>query len=584
MAGREGASVTRPPLLNGSNYPYWKARMRAFIKSLDESAWIAVEERWSPPTQVDEEKKEIVKKKINWSTEDMKKANANGKALNAIFGGVGENQFKYVAMCESAKEAWEILQTIHEGTNVVRTSKLQMLTTMFENLRMGEEETIAIFNAKLMDIANQAYQLGKKYSDKKLVQKTLRSLPRRFEAKVAAIEEARDITTMKLDELIGSLQAYEMNQNPERKVEDFALKIEAVKQKELQQTIVTDDEDEEDGEFVFLSKKLHNMFRKYKKKGSRFQKKEVPKEEKEEAEDHQQKIKCWECGGVGHYQLECANTLKKKGKSLNAKWSDDSDYSMDEEEEEGNCNHHISFPAIISEVACKSRNVAKSVTTSITTSDSESDEVTEKDLLMSYKLMLTKFDQMMIQNKRLEKELTECQGKLSQAEKILESMNKGKAKLDEMLSIGRPSKVKKGIGYVGETSSAKTECSRVTFVKSTAQQKEKQVKAKKERIKEVPTCFHCGEIGHIRPKCNKLKEDLKNGRVIGHVQATIKRRVRGRTTVIKKMWIRKTEVSRENVNCSTCVMIERVNQDVTTSKYNMQSLDRGPTRSTCKVS
>jgi len=46
---------------------------------------------------------------------------------------------------------------------------------------------------------------------------------------VSAIEEARDITTMILDELIWSLQAYEMNLNPERKVEDLVLKAEATR-------------------------------------------------------------------------------------------------------------------------------------------------------------------------------------------------------------------------------------------------------------------------------------------------------------------------------------------------------------------
>lgn len=45
------------------------------------------------------------------------------------------------------------------------------------------DETIGIFNAKLIDIANQTFQLGKKYYDKKLVRETLRSLPKRFEAK-----------------------------------------------------------------------------------------------------------------------------------------------------------------------------------------------------------------------------------------------------------------------------------------------------------------------------------------------------------------------------------------------------------------
>ena len=64
-----------------------------------------MEEGWSPSVQIDEEKNETMKKRSNWSAEDMCKANANGKALNAIFGGVDENKIKYVATCESAKKS-----------------------------------------------------------------------------------------------------------------------------------------------------------------------------------------------------------------------------------------------------------------------------------------------------------------------------------------------------------------------------------------------------------------------------------------------------------------------------------------------
>ena len=34
----KGGSTSRPPLLDGTNYGYWKARMRSFIKSIDEKA------------------------------------------------------------------------------------------------------------------------------------------------------------------------------------------------------------------------------------------------------------------------------------------------------------------------------------------------------------------------------------------------------------------------------------------------------------------------------------------------------------------------------------------------------------------
>lgn len=53
--------------------------------------------------------------------------------------------------------------------------------------------------------------------------------------------------------------------------------------------------------------------------------------------------------------------------------------------------------------------------------------------------------------------------------------------------------------------------------------------------REVPTCFYCRETGHIRPKCNKLKKDMKSERVVGHKQTIIKRKVKGKTIVIKKL-------------------------------------------------
>ena len=94
---------------------------------------------------------------------------------------------------------------------------------------MKEEETIGEFNARLCDIANEAFALGERFSEEKLVRKTLRSLPKRFAYKVTAIEEAKDIQKMKLGELIGSLKTFEMNLEEERgekKEKGVALQVE----------------------------------------------------------------------------------------------------------------------------------------------------------------------------------------------------------------------------------------------------------------------------------------------------------------------------------------------------------------------
>ena len=39
----KGQSSIIPPLFDGINYAYWKVRMRAFLQSLDEKMWQAIE-------------------------------------------------------------------------------------------------------------------------------------------------------------------------------------------------------------------------------------------------------------------------------------------------------------------------------------------------------------------------------------------------------------------------------------------------------------------------------------------------------------------------------------------------------------
>ena len=80
-----------------------------------------------------------------------------------------------------------ILQITYEGTKAVKDSKLKMLTTSFEEIKMEEDESFDEFYAKLKDIVNLAFNLRKTIPEPKIVRKVLRSLPERFHAKITAI-------------------------------------------------------------------------------------------------------------------------------------------------------------------------------------------------------------------------------------------------------------------------------------------------------------------------------------------------------------------------------------------------------------
>ncbi|XP_038896219.1 uncharacterized protein LOC120084497 [Benincasa hispida] len=72
-------------------------------------------------------------------------------------------------------------------------SRLQLLTSKFENLRMHNDEFIGDFNV-MLDISNESSALGEKISKEKPVRKMFRSLSKGFDMKVTTIEEAQDIT------------------------------------------------------------------------------------------------------------------------------------------------------------------------------------------------------------------------------------------------------------------------------------------------------------------------------------------------------------------------------------------------------
>ena len=75
---------------------------------------------------------------------------------------------------------------------------------------MEEDESFDEFYAKLKDIVNFAFNLGEIILEPKIVRKVLRSLPKRLQAKITAIEESKDIDQIPLTKLVGNLQTYEL--------------------------------------------------------------------------------------------------------------------------------------------------------------------------------------------------------------------------------------------------------------------------------------------------------------------------------------------------------------------------------------
>ena len=181
MSREDSSSVTKPPFFDGSNYPYWKARMRIFLESIDSDIKDVIDIGYKPPmdTICKEGEPDVLKPrdKAMWTDYDKAQRVHNAKGLNAIFCSVFKDEFGRIQNCTTSKQAWDILEVTHEGTSIVKNSKLQLLSIQFENITMEEHETFTDFYTKLNKITNEMWGLGDPVPEHRLCRKILRSLP-----------------------------------------------------------------------------------------------------------------------------------------------------------------------------------------------------------------------------------------------------------------------------------------------------------------------------------------------------------------------------------------------------------------------
>jgi CO dehydrogenase nickel-insertion accessory protein CooC1 len=130
MTRHEGTSATKPPLFDGTNFAFWKVRMRTYLMALGANVWDVVETGYTKPI-------------VLASKDDKLNFSFNAKRMNAILNRFVEAEFVKVMHLETAKAMWDKLISSYEGNEKVKDVKLQTHKLKFEQLKMNEYETVS---------------------------------------------------------------------------------------------------------------------------------------------------------------------------------------------------------------------------------------------------------------------------------------------------------------------------------------------------------------------------------------------------------------------------------------------------------
>ncbi|XP_070050809.1 uncharacterized protein [Nicotiana tomentosiformis] len=140
------------------------------------------------------------------------------QAITLIHQYLDDAMFEKVTDVTTLKEAWEILQNSLQGVDKVKKIKLQTLRADFEVLKIKESEYISDYCSKVKAVVNQLRRYGEDIEDVRVVEKIHRTLTPKFDFVMCAIEESKDLDSMMVDQLEGSLQAHKEKINRRQEV------------------------------------------------------------------------------------------------------------------------------------------------------------------------------------------------------------------------------------------------------------------------------------------------------------------------------------------------------------------------------
>src|ERR1041385_8361278 len=239
------------PIFDGTDYPYWKNKMRMHLEAIDKDLWDIVDQGIPEANLMDAP--EVVKK--NWQLD--------AKARSIIGGHLNQALFDLISGLYTAKKIWTRLSKVNEGVSAQRDSRVDTLRSLFNRFKRLDNEHVHQTFDRLTNISNELQALGATdITDHEFVKKLLRSLDESFEFLSLMIQERSDFKTLDPADILERLNAHELKLSEKRDLYSSTPKVRALKARARR--VSSDEESEADTDDPeILSRELALLTRKF---------------------------------------------------------------------------------------------------------------------------------------------------------------------------------------------------------------------------------------------------------------------------------------------------------------------------------
>ena len=168
-------NLMAPLVFDGINYQVWAVRMEAQLDANDQ--WEAVENTYEVPLLLNNPT-------IAQMKNHKKSKQTKTKAKASLFAVVSSSIFTGIMTLKTVNKIWNYLKKEYEVNERVKGIQVLNLIREFEMQRMNESKTIKDYSDKLLDIVNKVRLLVTEFTDSRIVQKILVTVPEKFKATI----------------------------------------------------------------------------------------------------------------------------------------------------------------------------------------------------------------------------------------------------------------------------------------------------------------------------------------------------------------------------------------------------------------